>query len=99
MKQFSYFEKSWISGKIKLAFQSYARFSLIWLIFMFLFSIVEIAFHASNHILPDSFIKLAGWSWYQNSLFWISWLFPFALIYVVGYLISKKLHESFLILY
>ncbi|TVZ28709.1 putative sulfatase [Gillisia sp. Hel_I_86] len=85
--------KNRISLKERLvrATRTFASFSLIWLVLMFVFSIAEITLNAFTNGLPSGFFNLMLWSWYLNLLFWLKWVLIIYILYVPIYMLSPRL--------
>lgn len=73
------------------ATRTFASFSLIWLILMFVFSIAEITLNSFTNGLPSGFFNLLLWSGYLDLLFWLKWVLIIYIIYVPIYLLSPRL--------
>jgi len=73
------------------ATRTFASFSLIWLILMFVFSVAELTLNAFTNGLPSGFFNLMLWSGYLDLLFWLKWVLIIYIIYVPIYLLSPKL--------
>lgn len=73
------------------ATRTFASFSLIWLLLMFLFSAVELTLNSFTNGLPGSFLNLLMWSGYLDLLFWLKWVLFFYMIYVPLFLLSPRL--------
>jgi len=73
------------------ATRTFASFSLIWLILMFVFSIAEITLNSFTNGLPAGFLNLIFWSGYLDLLFWLKWVLIIYIIYVPIYLLSPRM--------
>jgi len=85
--------KNRVSLKERLihATRSFASFSLIWLILMFVFSLAEITLNSFTNGLPSGFFNLLLWSGYLDLLFWLKWVVIVYIIYVPIYMLSPRL--------
>lgn len=85
-------EKNRISLKQGLvhATRTFASFSLIWLLLMFVFSVAELSLNAFTNGLPSGFFNLMLWSGYLDLLFWLKWVLIIYIIYVPIYLLSPR---------
>jgi hypothetical protein len=86
-------DKNKISLKERLvhATRTFASFSLIWLLLMFVFSIAELSLNAFTNGLPSGFFNLMLWSGYLDLLFWLKWALIIYIIYVPIYLLSPRI--------
>lgn len=73
------------------ATRTFASFSLIWLILMFVFSVAELTLNSFTNGLPSGFFNLMLWSVYLDLLFWLKWVLIIYIIYVPIYLFSPRL--------
>lgn len=83
-----------IRERLVHATRSYASFSLIWLVLMFVFSIAEITLNSFTNGLPSGFFNLVLWSGYLDLLFWLKWVLIIYIIYVPIYLLSPRLART-----
>ncbi|WP_010228473.1 LTA synthase family protein [Gillisia marina] len=83
-----------IRERLEHATRSYASFSLIWLVLMFIFSIAEITLNSFTNGLPSGFFNLVLWSGYLDLLFWLKWVLIIYIIYAPIYLLSPRLART-----
>ncbi len=76
------------------ATRTFASFSLIWLVLMFIFSIAEITLNSFTNGLPSGVLNLVLWSGYLDLFFWLKWVLIFYIIYVPIYLLSPSLART-----
>ena len=73
------------------ATRSFASFSLIWLVLMFLFSLAEITLNLFSNGLPSGFFNLVLWSCYLDLLFWLKWVFIIYIVYLPIFMLSPRI--------
>ncbi|MEH6405735.1 MAG: LTA synthase family protein [Leeuwenhoekiella sp.] len=76
-------------NKVITALKSSAIFSIIWLIFMLFYRVVELIFYGYSHALPQGAFKLLTISWFIDLQFWLKCLLPFTIVFVLIFLLSK----------
>ena len=77
-----------IKERLINATRSFASFSLIWLILMFVFSVAELTLNSFTNGLPTGILDLVFWSAYLDLLFWLKWVLIIYIIYVPLFLLS-----------
>jgi len=78
-------------NRFKPLVQSFAALSLIWLVLLFVLSLIEISLNFKFHGLPLNFFKLISWSFYLDILFWLKFIPLLFIIYSLLYLILPRL--------
>ena len=73
------------------ATRTFASFSLIWLLLMFVFSVAELTLNSFTNSLPSGFFNLMLWSGYLDLLFWLKWVFVLYIVYVPIYMLSPRI--------
>ena len=93
MDQDSTPERKSILEKVLSALKSAAIFSVIWLIFMLFYRIIELSVYAYSHALPQGSFKLLAISWFIDLQLWLKCLLPFTLVFLLVYLFSKRIAQ------
>lgn len=86
--------KNRLIPKIYATTGKFAILSLIFLVFLFLLSGIEIALVFNHHSLESSFLKLWGWSCFEDLKYWLSLVLPVYLIFLPLHIVSPKIIES-----
>ncbi|CAL65808.1 LTA synthase family protein [Christiangramia forsetii] len=83
---------------IRRATTAFTGFALIFLIFLFILSGVEVSLGIANHTVENGFSDLFLWSCLEDLKFFFTWLLPAYLIFSILYLLSKQIARfSFII--
>ncbi|MDR5589892.1 LTA synthase family protein [Christiangramia sp. SM2212] len=91
--------KPGFSFSLRNSAKQFVGLAIIFLVFLFLLSGIEVMLGMMNHSVENSFAELFMWSCFEDLKFFFTWLFPVYIIFLVFYFLIPKLVKSIFIIF
>ena len=86
-------------SNLKKSASQFTGLALIFLIFLFLLSALEVGLGIVNHTVKNDFLELFLWSSLEDLKLFITWFFPVYLIFTIFYLLIPRIAKTIFIIF